>query len=140
MKTSAVRITTTKINSIKERDMLENQTMEILRSLRLPGMADALEQQRSQPATRLEAALGIETFRTDGALFKGRIPPLGSYYAFELHEIAADDYAVRLRFVTDDDDQVVKIPGCDGEMCALDRFLALAREIAPKDWRKSCKI
>ena len=88
----------------------------------------------------LEAALGIETFRTDGALFKGRIPPLGSYYAFELHEIAADDYAVRLRFVTDDDDQVAKIPGCDREMCSLDRFLALAREIAPKDWRKSCRI
>lgn len=38
--------------------MLENQTMEILRTLRLPGMADALEQQRSQPATHDE--LGFE--------------------------------------------------------------------------------
>ena len=38
--------------------MLENQTIERLRSLRLPGMADALDQQRSQPATHDE--LGFE--------------------------------------------------------------------------------
>ena len=38
--------------------MLENQTMEKLHSLRLPGMANALDRQRSQPATHDE--LGFE--------------------------------------------------------------------------------
>ena len=86
----------------------------------------------------LEAALGIETARTDGKLFKGRIPPLGSRYAFELHEIADGDFAVQLNFVSDDGEQVIEIPGCDGKMCSLQRFLALAAKIAPADWRKSC--
>ena len=88
----------------------------------------------------LEAALGIETQRTDGALFEGRVPPLGSHYAFELHEVAAGDYAVRLTFNADDGTQVIDIPGCDGEMCSLDSFLAVARGVAPSDWRKACAM
>jgi acid phosphatase len=87
----------------------------------------------------LEAALGIETARTEGELFEGRVPALGSRYAFELHEIAENDFAVRLTFVSDEGEQVIEIPGCDGEMCSLDSFLALAKEIAPADWRKSCQ-
>ena len=36
----------------------------------------------------VEAALGIETARTEGPLFTGRVPPLASHYAFELHKPA----------------------------------------------------
>ncbi len=86
----------------------------------------------------LEAALGIETERTDGRLFKGRVPPLGSHYAFELHEVADGEYAVRLTFNSQEGSRAITIPGCDGEMCSLDSFMAVAREIAPTDWRKAC--
>ncbi len=86
----------------------------------------------------LEAALGIETERTDGTLFEGRVPPLGSHYAFELHEIADSEYAVRLTFNSHEGSHAITIPGCDGEMCSLDTFMAVAREIAPTDWRKAC--
>lgn len=88
----------------------------------------------------LEAALGIETRRTEGTLFKGRVPPLGSHYAFELHEVADGDYKVRLLFFSDEGERVISIPGCDGKMCSLERFLALAAEIAPKNWRKACRM
>ncbi len=86
----------------------------------------------------LEAALGIETARTDGALFKGRVPPLGSYYAFELHEIADGKFAVRLMFNSDEGSRAITIPGCDGEMCSLDSFIAVAKEVVPSDWRQAC--
>jgi acid phosphatase len=86
----------------------------------------------------LEAALGIETQRTDGALFEGRVPPLGSHYAFELHETAPGQYAVQTLFISDESERVIEIPGCDGKMCSLDRFLAVADEITPKNWRKAC--
>ena len=86
----------------------------------------------------LEAALGIETERTDGTLFEGRVPPLGSHYAFELHEVADGDYAVRLTFNSDEGSRAITIPGCDGEMCSLESFMAVAREVAPADWRKAC--
>ena len=82
--------------------------------------------------------LGIETQRTNGTLFEGRVPALGSHYAFELHEPSEGKFAVRLTFNSDAGRQVISIPGCDGEMCSLDRFLELAAEIAPEDWRKAC--
>ena len=86
----------------------------------------------------LEAALGIETERTDGSLFEGRVPPLGSHYAFELHEVADGEFAVRLTFNSDAGARPITIPGCDGEMCSLESFMAVAREVAPDDWRKAC--
>lgn len=86
----------------------------------------------------VEAALGIETQRTAGKLFKGRVPALGSHYAFELHEFGDRNYKVRLTYEADDDQRVITIPGCDGEFCSLDRFLALAAEIAPDNWRRAC--
>jgi hypothetical protein len=88
----------------------------------------------------LEAALGIETERTDGTLFKGRVPPLGSHYAFELHEIADGEYAVRLTFTSSEGSRPITIPGCDGEMCSLDSFMAVAREVVPRDWRQACTM
>ena len=88
----------------------------------------------------VEAALGIETERTDGTLFKGRVPPLGSHYAFELHEIADGEYAVRLTFNSSEDSRPITIPGCDGEMCSLDSFMAMAREVVPRDWRQACTM
>ena len=57
MKTSAVKITTTNPNE-KGMAMLNNQTLQTLRSLKLTGMADGLEQQLSQPSTHEE--LGFE--------------------------------------------------------------------------------
>jgi len=87
----------------------------------------------------LEAALGIETERTNGSdLFEGRVPPLGSHYAFELHEIAEGEFAVRLMFNSDEGSRAITIPGCDGEMCSLDSFIAVAKEIVPPDWRQAC--
>ena len=86
----------------------------------------------------LEAALGIETERTDGRLFKGRVPPLGSHYAFELHEIADGEFAVRLTFNSQEGSRAITIPGCDGEMCSLDSFMAVAKEVTPTDWRQAC--
>ena len=88
----------------------------------------------------LEAALGIETERTTGKLFEGRVPPLGSHYAFELHELAQGAFAVRLIFDSDAGRRAIPIPGCDGEMCSLETFLALSEMIAPEDWRKACRI
>ncbi len=88
----------------------------------------------------LEAALGIETERTDGTLFKGRVPPLGSHYAFELHEISDGDYAVRLTFNSEGGSRAIAIPGCDGEICSLESFMTVAREVVPSDWRKACAI
>lgn len=87
----------------------------------------------------LEAALGIETERTNGsALFEGRVPPLGSHYAFELHEVSEGEFAVRLVFDSGEESRPITIPGCDGEMCSLESFIAVAREIVPPDWRKAC--
>ena len=86
----------------------------------------------------LEAALGIETERTDGTLFEGRVPPLGSHYAFELHETADGAFAVRLTFNSDEGSHAITIPGCGGEMCSLESFNAVAREVVPADWRKAC--
>jgi len=88
----------------------------------------------------LEAALGIETKRTDGRLFKGRVPPLGSHYAFELHEVANNEYAVRLTFNSDEGSRAIAIPGCDGEMCSLDSFMTVAREVVPSNWRQACTM
>ena len=86
----------------------------------------------------VEAALGIETQRTDGHLFEGRVPPLGSHYAFELHEMSPGDFKVRLSFEGDGENRPIDIPGCDGTFCSLDRFLELASEIAPDNWRRAC--
>jgi len=86
----------------------------------------------------LEAALGIETERTDGTLFEGRVPPLGSHYAFELHEVADGEFAVRLTFNSNQSSSAITIPGCEGELCSLDSFMAVFREVAPNDWRKAC--
>lgn len=86
----------------------------------------------------VEAALGIETARTDGELYAGRIPPQGAHYAFELHLLDKQDYALRLKFVTKSDEQVVQLPGCDGEMCPVDRFIQLYADLAPQDWRAAC--
>ena len=88
----------------------------------------------------LEAALGIEMKRTDGRLFKGRVPPLGSHYAFELHEVADNEYAVRLTFNSDEGSRAIAIPGCDGEMCSLDSFMTVAREVVPSNWRQACTM
>ncbi|MFQ5973751.1 MAG: histidine phosphatase family protein, partial [Alphaproteobacteria bacterium] len=86
----------------------------------------------------VEAALGIETARTEGPLFLGRVPPLGSRYAFELHEVTGGAYAVRLVFVSGEGEQVIRIPGCDGLMCPFERFAAIVERVAPENWRGEC--
>lgn len=86
----------------------------------------------------LEAALGIETARVEGPLFSGRVPPLSSHYAFELHETAPGAYAVRLRFVATDGARTIDIPGCGTATCPLERFAEIASKVTPKKWRKEC--
>lgn len=88
----------------------------------------------------VEAAQGIETACTDGPLYAGRVPPLASHYAFELHELDEDDYAVRLKFLTDAGEKSIEIPGCDGETCPLQKFARVVKEVVPADWRQACKI
>ena len=89
----------------------------------------------------VDAALGIETARTEGELFRGRVPALGSHYAFELHETAAGKYAVQLKYVVDAEqgnDQVIRVPGCDDNMCPLATFVAAVGDAIPRDWRQEC--
>ncbi len=87
----------------------------------------------------VEAALGIETARTEGPFYKGRVPPLGSHYAFELHERAKGAYAVRLKFISEEGEKAITIPGCGGEFCPFNRFRSVAAEGVPKDWRTECE-
>ncbi|NIA68087.1 histidine-type phosphatase [Pelagibius litoralis] len=86
----------------------------------------------------VDAALGIETARTSGPLFKGRVPPLASHYAFELHEVSKGDYAVRLKFVTDDGEQTIQVPGCSSGMCSLKTFASSVSDAIPRNWRQEC--
>ncbi len=88
----------------------------------------------------LEAALGIETARTEGPLFKGRVPPLGSRYAFELHERPEKKYSVRLKFISDQGEKIITIPGCGGAYCPIERFRAVAAAVVPRNWRAACNI
>ena len=86
----------------------------------------------------VEAALGIEKTRTTGKLFKGRVPPLGSHYAFELHETAKRSYAIQVKFVSDDKEKVVRIPGCDKDMCPVDSFRNAVSGAIASDWKAEC--
>lgn len=86
----------------------------------------------------VDAALGIETARTDGELYAGRVPPLGSHYAFEFHEVASNDFAVKVKFVTDDSEKTLKIPGCDSEMCGYDQFKKAVSAVIPENWVQEC--
>ncbi len=88
----------------------------------------------------VEAALGVETARTDGPLYAGRVPPLASHYAFEMHELDEGDYAVRLKFVTDEGEKLIQIPGCDSETCPLRQFTKIIEAVVPTDWRRACKV
>ncbi|MHC4983730.1 MAG: histidine-type phosphatase [Planctomycetota bacterium] len=87
----------------------------------------------------VEAALGIETARTTGPLFKGRVPPPATYYAFELHEPTEGSFAVRLKFNAKDGERIIPVPGCQGQMCTFDEFAGLASEMVPRNWREACK-
>lgn len=86
----------------------------------------------------VDAALGIETARTKGELFEGRVPPLGSHYAFELHETTPNDFAVRVKQVSDDGEKVVQIPGCDGVMCPIETFRKAVAPVIPANWEQEC--
>ncbi len=86
----------------------------------------------------VDAALGIETVRTSSPLFKGRVPPLGSHYAFELHEVSEGDFAIRLKFITDDGEQIIRVPGCPSGMCSLKDFASAVGDAIPRNWRQEC--
>lgn len=88
----------------------------------------------------VEAALGIETAHTEGPFFKGRVPALGSHYAFELHEGAKGAYWVRLKYITDKGETTISIPGCDGPNCPFKRFRKIVAAVTPKDWRAECRL
>lgn len=86
----------------------------------------------------VEAALGIETARTEGELFRGRVPPLASYYAFELHEPSTGEYAIQVSFVDGEKEQIVEVPGCGGAMCPVEKFGDLMAKVIPTNWRQEC--
>ncbi len=86
----------------------------------------------------IEAAFGIETLRTKGPHFRGRIASLGSHYAFELHEPSVGEFAVRASFTSSAGKIPIEVPGCGGEMCPLSRFAEVLSEVVPKDWRQAC--
>ena len=87
----------------------------------------------------VDAALSIEKARTKGELYVGRVPPLGSHYAFELHETAPNDFAVRVRFTTDDQEKTLRIPGCNSDMCPLPTFRKAISQTIPQNWANECK-
>ncbi len=87
----------------------------------------------------VEAALGIETARTKGPLFSGRVPPPATYYLFELHEPTKGSFEVRLKFNSHGEEQTISVPGCGGPACAFETFAKLAAEMVPSDWRAACK-
>ncbi|MDA1325280.1 MAG: histidine phosphatase family protein [Proteobacteria bacterium] len=86
----------------------------------------------------VDAALGLESFRTKGKLFKGRVPPLGAHYAFELHEPSKGAYAVQVKFVTDGKEKIARIPGCDQDMCPIERFRSAVSDRIAGDWQGEC--
>lgn len=86
----------------------------------------------------VEAALGIEKARTTGPLFKGRVPPPATYYAFELREPSEGSFTVRLKFNDKNGERVIPVPGCKGETCTFDEFTGLASEMVPADWHAEC--
>jgi len=86
----------------------------------------------------LDAALGIETLRTSGPLFAGRVPSLGSHFAFELHELSEGDYSVRVKFVDENNETVITVPGCSSGMCSLQKFASVVSDSVPRNWRQEC--
>ena len=86
----------------------------------------------------VEAAMGIETARTEGKLFRGRGPPLAGYHAFELYEPSAGAYAVQVKFVDGETAQVVEVPGCGGDMCPMEKFVDIMAKVVPGNWRREC--
>lgn len=86
----------------------------------------------------VDAALGLEQFRAKGKLFEGRVPPLGSHYAFELHEPTRGAYAVQVKFVSDGKEKVARVPGCDQDMCPIDRFRSAVADRISSDWKREC--
>jgi len=88
----------------------------------------------------VEAALGLETARTEGKLFRGRVPPLGSYYAFELYEPKAGEYAVQIKFSDTETgkEQAIDVPDCGKGMCPFDKFVDLMSKVVPANWRQEC--
>lgn len=87
----------------------------------------------------IEAALGLETFRTEGDNFRGRVPPLSSHYAFELHETGENDFAVRVKFVLGDEEKIATLPECGQAMCPLPRFVEIFSPVVPANWRQECE-
>ena len=87
----------------------------------------------------MEAALGIETARTEGPLFTGRVPALASHYAFELHETEKGQFSVRLKYKVDGEEQVIPLPGCQTGMCPLKTFAQAVKDVIPRDWRQACQ-
>jgi len=86
----------------------------------------------------IDAALGIETARTKGELFAGRVPPLGSHYAFELHESKPNEFSVRVKLVSDKEEKTVRVSGCDSDTCPLETFRKAVAPIIPDNWEKEC--
>ncbi|MHA1599228.1 MAG: histidine-type phosphatase [Alphaproteobacteria bacterium] len=88
----------------------------------------------------VEAALGLETARTEGKLFRGRVPPLGSYYTFELHEPTLGEYAVQIKFSDTETgtEQAIDVPDCGEGMCPFDKFVDLMSKVVPANWRQEC--
>lgn len=88
----------------------------------------------------VEAALGLETARTEGELFRGRVPPLGSYYAFELHEPNAGEYAVQIKFSDTETglERAIDVPDCGEGMCPFEKFVDLMAKVVPSNWRQEC--
>jgi acid phosphatase len=86
----------------------------------------------------VDAALGVEKARSKGDLFVGRVPPLGSHYAFELHEFQPNKFSIRVKFVTDEGEKALQVPGCDSDMCPIETFRKAVSQAIPENWAKEC--
>jgi acid phosphatase len=48
--------------------------------------------------------------------------------------------SVRLKFVSGEKEKTIKIPGCGGEFCPIDRFRKVVVDVVPRNWRAECSV
>ena len=50
----------------------------------------------------------------------------------------AGEYAVQVKFVVDEKEQVVVVPDCGTAMCPMEKFVDLMAKVVPANWRREC--
>lgn len=74
-------------------------------------------------------------------IFNGIAPPYASTIFFDLHEYIPSQYAIQISYYNDTsvDPYILSIPGCS-DMCPLETFSLLIKDILPIDIYKECNV